>query len=377
MTFSILYTTQPLLPIFAKEFNVTATQASLTLSLSTGILAIAMLFTASLADKVGKKRIMMVSLVLTSIFGLLSAFSPNFITLLLFRAMLGAFSAGVPSIAMAYVGEEFNPKGIGKIMGLYISGNSFGGLSGRLLTGVFTDLFSWRIAMGLIGVLALLLSILFWYMLPTPNHSEPKKVRGLSFQEYKNVFRNKRLMALIVIAFVLMGSFVTLYNYIGFLLMEPPYNFSQTVIGFIFVVYLCGTFSSVYMGKKADRYGNFPMILVSIGMTIGGAFLTLASPFLVKLLGISIFTFGFFAAHSIASAWVGEASGTSKAQASALYLFFYYLGSSMIGSVGGYFWTHFHWIGVILLVAFLLILAFPLIALAHKKTAFTGHHVRS
>lgn len=377
VTFSILYTTQPLMPIFAKEFNVTATQSSLALSLSTGILAIVMLFAASLSETIGKKRIMMASLILTSLLAILTAFSPNFITLLAFRAALGISSAGLPSIAMAYVGEEFNPKGIGRIMGLYISGNSFGGLSGRMITGVLTDLFSWRIAIGTVGLLALVLSILFWYMLPNPRHSETRPFQKISFKAYKSVIVNKHLMALILIAFLFMGSFVTLYNYIGFMLMEPPYNLSQTLIGFIFLVYLCGTFSSVYMGKKADQYGNFPMILLSIGLTVGGALLTLVSPLFIKILGICIFTFGFFASHSIASAWVGETSGKSKAQASSLYLLFYYLGSSFVGTFGGYFWTHFHWGGVIVLVTSLFILTVPFVLFAHRKEVIVEYQVRS
>lgn len=367
VTFSILYTTQPLMPVFAKEFNVTATQSSLALSLTTGILAIVMLFAASLSDSFGKKKIMMVSLILTSILGIFTAFSPNFISLLFFRAALGVSTAGLPSIAMAYVGEEFNPKAIGGIMGLYISGNSLGGLFGRMLTGALTDLFSWRIAIGTVGVLALLLSLLFWYLLPIPHNSLPKPFKKISFGSYKHILLDKKLMALIFLAFLMMGGFVTLFNYIGFMLMEPPYNLSQTIIGFIFLVYIFGTFSSVYMGKKADTYGSFPMIMLSIGVTVGGALLTLLPSLTLKIVGVSIFTFGFFASHSIASSWVGEVSGQFKAQASSLYLLNYYMGSSLIGSLGGFFWTTFHWEGVILMVTLLFVLAFPLVLFAHKR----------
>jgi MFS transporter, YNFM family, putative membrane transport protein len=374
VTFSILYTTQPLMPVFAKEFNVTAAQSSLALSLSTGILAIVMLFAASLSDSFGKKKIMMVSLILTSFLGILTALSPNFITLLSFRAALGVSSAGLPSIAMAYVGEEFNPKAIGRIMGLYISGNSFGGLSGRMITGVMTDLFSWRIAIGTVGLLALLLSVLFWYMLPKPRHSQTRAFQKISFRPYKNVLMNKKLVALIFLAFLMMGGFVTLYNYIGFMLMEPPFNLSQTMIGFIFLVYLFGTFSSMYMGKKADMYGNFPMIMLSISITVGGALLTLLPSLILKIIGVSVFTFGFFASHSIASAWVGETSGQFKAQASSLYLLNYYMGSSLVGTFGGFFWTNFHWGGVITMVTFLFVMAFPLVLFAHKKEQLVSQY---
>ena len=148
--------------------------------------------------------------------------------------------------------------------------------------------------------------------------------------------------------------------------MEPPYRLSQTLIGFIFIVYIFGTFSSVFMGKKADEYGHSFILKLSIGIMIVGALITLLPSLIIKILGIAIFTFGFFASHSIASAWVGEISTHFKVQSSSLYLLFYYLGSSFIGSFGGYFWIHFKWGGIISLICALLIVGFPLILFAQK-----------
>ncbi|PLR75914.1 MFS transporter [Bacillus sp. V3-13] len=368
VTFAILYTTQPLMPVFTKEFGVSAPVASLSLSLSTGLLAIVMLIAAALSDAVGKRTVMIFSMLSTSILGLLSAFSPNFMTLLIYRALLGIFIAGIPSIAMAYVSEEFNPKEIGKVMGLYISGTSIGGLAGRIFTSALTDLFTWRIALTSVGVMTILLSIAFWLTLPAPRHHLKKPLEWkAAFAAYQSHFKNKQLMTMMALPFLLMGSFVTLYNYIGFLLVEPPYNLSQTVVGFIFVVYLFGTFSSIYMGKKADQYGNSKTLKISLGIMIGGVILTIVPFLLVKILGISIFTFGFFACHSIASAWVGESAVNFKAQASALYLLFYYLGSSLVGSFGGYFWVHFHWIGIVSLIFGLLLAGYLLIVKSEKS----------
>jgi YNFM family putative membrane transporter len=368
LTFAILYTTQPLMPIFSKEFHVSATAASLSLSVSTGVLAFFMLFAAALSDKVGKKQIMVISMFFTAALSLITALSPNFITLVIVRFLLGFFIAGVPSIAMAYVAEEFHPDGLGKVMGLYISGTSIGGMAGRIITSVLTDLFNWRIALITIGMLALILSIVFSLTLPVPRNSVKKALDWRSaWGAYKVHIVNKNLMALVMLSFLLMGSFVTLYNYIGFLLVEPPYELSQTIIGFIFIVYIFGTFSSIYMGNKADQYGYSFILKISIGIMMSGAFLTLIPSLIGKIIGIAIFTFGFFASHSIASAWVGECAENYKVQASSLYLLFYYLGSSFVGSFGGYFWSHFHWIGVISLIFFLLIFGYLLVLFAQKK----------
>jgi MFS transporter, YNFM family, putative membrane transport protein len=346
--FISIYTTQPTMPLFAEEFNVSAPAASLSLSMTTGLLALTLLAAGTISDYIGMKKIMVLSMILTSILGVLSTLSPNFYTLLLFRTLLGVFVAGVPSIAMAFIGRTFNPLHTSMIMGFYIAGSSIGGMSGRIVTGVLTDFFNWRIAIAAIGLLTLLLSLMFIYTLPTRQTPKTKKLSWSTISgAYKMHLTNRKLLPLFILGFLLMGSFVSIYNYIGFLLTKPPYNLSQTIIGFIFIVYLCGTFSSIYMGKKASVYGETFILKISFALTIGGTLLTLFPSVIFKIVGLSIFTFGFFASHSIVSALVTERASVNKAQASSLYLLFYYLGSSFVGSIGGYFWESFHWGGVI------------------------------
>lgn len=368
VTFATLYETQPLLPILAKDFGISAPAASITLSITTGIMAIMMLIVATISDVIGRKRIMVVSMFLTSIIGVLTAFSLSFTTLVLLRGALGLCIAGLPSIAMTYIGEEFEPSGLGKVMGLYICGNAIGGMTGRVFIGIVTDISSWRIALGLLGIITVICSILFWRTLPNPLNSKKQTVNFQSmWNAYAVHFKNKQLVATIFLGFTLMGSFVTLYNYIGFLLEEPPYSLSQTFIGFLFIVYLMGTFSSVFMGKQADLHGRSFTLMVSITIMMIGAIVTLVPNLIIKIIGLSIFTFGFFGSHSIASASIEKYAEVNKAQAAALYLLFYYLGSSFIGSFSGYFWDHFHWIGIISLIVMLLIGGLSLVLLAREE----------
>ncbi|WP_462413066.1 MFS transporter [Neobacillus sp. Marseille-QA0830] len=361
ITFSILYDVQPLMPIFSKEFHVSAATGSLTLSVTTFTLAVSMLITSSLSEAWGRKIIMAASLLLSSLIVIFTAFSPSFVSLLGFRVLQGIVLAGLPAIAMGYLGEEVDPKSLGVAMGIYISGNSIGGMAGRIITGTVTDFFSWRIAMGSIGLISLILSIWFWRHLPNSQYftPQPLKLKPLFVSLFRHL-KDPALLCLYGIAFILMGSFVTLYNYIGFQLLEPPYGLSQTIVGWIFIVYLTGTFSSTWMGKLSDRLGRKKVLSMGLVMMISGAAITLSTPLLLKIAGIALFTFGFFGSHSIASSWVGRRAQTEKAQASSLYLFFYYSGSSLAGTTGGFFWTHFGWHGVIGFIVLLLLFAFPL-----------------
>lgn len=367
VTFSNLYTPQPLLPVFSGEFSISPSTTSLAVSLSTCMLALMMLVAASLSDRFGKKQVMELSMILTSIFAILIPLSPNFSILLILRAMLGGVAAGVPSLAMAYVAEEFPPSSIGKVMGLYISGTSIGGLVGRLMTGVLTDLFHWRIALVVIGGISLILSIIFIVILPEPRYTVKRTMdKSMILHAYRIHLNNKPLLSLIILGFLFMGSFVTLFNYIGYRLSSPPFSFSQSFIGSIFLVYLFGSFSSIYMGKLADEKGHASILLFSVFITILGGLLTLNHSIIIMIVGISLFTFGFFACHSIASSWIGESVKAHKAQASSLYLLLYYLGSSLAGTIGGIFWDHSGWAGVIGFIVGLLFISFPFILYANK-----------
>jgi len=152
-----------------------------------------------------------------------------------------------------------------------------------------------------------------------------------------------------------MGSFVTIYNYIGYRLLAPPYSLSQTAVGTIFTVYLVGIGSSAWLGDLGGRIGRGKLLWVTIVIMLAGVVATFARPLATIVAGIALLTFGFFAAHSIVSSWVGLRAHHARAQASSLYLFFYYTGSAIAGSVGGFFWTADGWRGVAGFVCALLV----------------------
>lgn len=357
-TFAVLYCIQPLMPEFSRDFHISPTLASLSLSVATISLAISMLLVGSLSEAWGRKPIMIFALFSASILSIMAALAPNFHILLIIRALIGMVLAGLPAIAMAYLGEEIKPTSLGVAMGLYISGNSVGGLSGRVITGMLTDFFNWRVALAIIGLFSLVASLLFWRLLPPSKNFKARSLEtGKLFKSMASHLKDPGLLCLYGIGFLIMGSFVTLFNYIGYQLTAPPYSLSQTLVGWLFVVYLVGTFSSTWMGRLADIYGRRKVIWIAIFIMLSGAAITLNSYLGLKVLGIAIFTFGFFGSHSIASSWVGRRATHDKAQASSLYLFFYYLGSSIGGTAGGSFWTAFGWGGLISMISGFLILA--------------------
>jgi MFS transporter, YNFM family, putative membrane transport protein len=355
VTFITLYDVQPLLPVFSKEFGVPAALGSLPLSVATCTLAAAMLFAGTLSETFGRKRVMVASLMLTSLLALFTSLTHSFSALIVLRLLQGVALAGLPAVAMAYLSEEIAPASLGSAIGLYISGNAIGGMTGRIFTATMTEWVSWRAALGCIGVFCLILSLHFARSLPTSSNfsRRPFAARYLFSSLYKQL-QDPGLLYLYGISFLIMGAFVTLYNYITFRLLAPPYSFSHSWVSYIFLVYLLGSFSSSMIGRQVELFGRNRMLLLTIGTMVVGALVTLSQDVSVIVAGIALFTCGFFGAHTIASSWVGTRARTARAQAASLYLFSYYLGSSVSGTVGGLFWASFGWEGVVCLILALL-----------------------
>jgi YNFM family putative membrane transporter len=357
-TFAMLYCTQPLLPVLSAEFGVTPAVASLSLSLATGTLAVALILAGTFSEVWGRVPMMTASLVLSSLLMVLAACSPGFAALLMLRAVQGVALAGLPAVAMAYLAEEVHPEHAGFTIGLYIAGNSVGGLAGRVLSGVLTDAFSWRVALGSLGLACVISSFAFWRILPRSTRFRPRPLIARNLlASLGGHLADRDLLRLYAIGAMLMGGFVALYNYIGYHLLGAPYELSQAAVGWIFVLYLVGTLSSAWMGRLADGLGRARVLWIGMAIMLCGVGMTLASSLGVIVAGMAVLTFGFFGAHSIASSWVGRRALTARAQASALYLLCYYLGSSIGGSAGGLAYSYAGWPGLVAMVAGLLILA--------------------
>ncbi|MEJ0002849.1 MAG: MFS transporter [Pararobbsia sp.] len=357
-TFALLYCVQPLMPLFSTDFGVSAAGASLALSLTTGLLAVSMLVAGALSEAWGRKPIMTASLLLSAVLALICALVPHWPTLLLMRALTGVALSGLPAVAMAYVGEEMHPRSLGPAMGLYVGGTALGGMAGRLLTGVITDFWGWRVAVMAIGALGMSCAAVLWRYLPASRHFAPHELRLAPLSRaFGTHLRDAVLPWLFVESFLLMGSFVTVYNYVGYRLSAPPFSLSQTEIGLIFTVYLCGIASSTAAGSLSGRFGRAAVLPATFMLMLAGTLMTLSNHLWLIVLGVAVLTMGFFGTHAVASAWVGVRAQVNKAQASSLYLFAYYLGSSVVGSVGGVFWSRYGWHGVVSLTGTLLLAA--------------------
>jgi YNFM family putative membrane transporter len=357
-TFALLYSPQPVLPLLATDFRATPTAASLAMSAGTMALAVAIIPVSSLSEVLGRRRVMMASVLAAAALGLAAPLAPSLAVLVAIRVLQGLALAGVPATAMAYLAEEVEARSLGRAMGLYIAGNAIGGLSGRVIAGVLAEHGGWRIAFAGVSLASLACAIACAALLPQSRFfvPTPPRPRALAVTLGRHL-ADTGLLRLYLIGFLLMGAFVTVYNYLTFRLSAPPFGLPASVIGALFTVYLAGTWSSTVAGRLADRAGRRVMLALGIVVTIGGVTLTLSANLAAIVTGLIMMTTGFFAAHSVASGWVGGRAKVAPAQASALYLCLYYVGSSVLGSCGGVFYARGGWPQTVVFVLVLLSVA--------------------
>ena len=357
-TFALMYSTQALLPELARSFAISDADSTLSVSLTTAGLGVALLFTGPVSEVLGRTRLIHASLLASAIIGLACAVAPGWDVLLALRLLQGVALAGLPAVATAYLREEMHPDGYARTAGLYVGGTALGGMSGRLLTGGLADLAGWRWALAAVAGLGLVCALLVLVLLPASRNFAPAPARPRHLVTMtRRALSDRGLLALYGIGACAMGAFVAVYNAIGFRLTSAPYQLSLGQESLVFLIYPVGTVTSALAGRMVERYSRRTVVPAGALITMAGGALTVATPLPLVVLGVAVMTAGFFVVHGVASGWVpvrAAAGGVAAAQAASLYLFAYYLGSSVFGGLAGRVWVTGAWPAVVAMVLALL-----------------------
>ncbi|NJQ00625.1 MFS transporter [Streptomyces zingiberis] len=349
-TFALLYSTQALLPAVSAGLGVSPSAASWTVSGATLGLALAVLPLSALSERFGRRALMTASLTVATLLALAVPFVPDLGTLIALRTAQGVALAGVPASAMAFLAEEVRAKAVVGAIGLFVAGNSVGGMAGRVVTGWAAQLWGWRAALASAAALAVLCLLVFRLLVPRPAHFTPAPAgpRAL-LRTVRGHLRDPLLCRLYAIGALFMTVFGGVYTVIGYRLAAEPFGLPQGVAGSVFLIYLVGTVSSASSGRLAGRLGRRGALYVAVTTTAAGLLLTLVDALTAVLAGLVLVTAGFFAGHAVASSSVSRSARTGRAQASALYQAAYYIGSSAGGAVGAVAFHAAGWPGVVAL----------------------------
>ena len=342
--FAQLYLFQPMLSELQASFGVSLATGSLAVSASTIGMATDLFLFAFKADTFKRERLMSLSLILSALLTITSAFMSHFVLLLLLNFLKGIALSGVSAVALAYLSDEIEPGKIGLAISLYLSGNTIGGMTGRVAGSLLAGWGGWQQAVWVIGITSLLLGFLFYWKIPTSSQVSQNSISiKEKLQQMKDLLSKRLFIGMYLIAALAMGVFVSVYNYISIQLESPRYGLPHQMIAMIFVMYLTGVAGSIIVGKLSDKHKPERLLRYSLILLGAGLSMLLIPRLWALITGLGILTFAFFSTHTIASRIVSVNASRSKSSATSIYWLSYYAGSSIIGSLTGIILTRFGW----------------------------------
>jgi YNFM family putative membrane transporter len=376
-SFALLYAPQPVLPQLAAQYHLDPGGAALAISVATGALAIAVLPIAALSEVVGRRPVILTSVVASVVFGLLVPLMPTYPALLVLRALQGIAIAGFPGVAAAYLAERLGRAGVAAAVGAMIAGNTVGGMLGRLASGFTAGPLGWRGALYVVAGVGAVCSAITVVTLPPGTSRGNVRLRAVA-TGLVTALRRPVLLAQYAVALLAMGSFVALYNAAGFRLTGDPLHLSPAVASLVFLAYATGSVSSAAAGRLVARVGRRRALIGSLLLTAAGAALTLPDSLPLVIAGFLLLTCAFFAAHAVANGWAAaEAPEDARGQVGGTYTASYYLGSSVGGAAGAWVYGHAGWPWLIAVVAAWLLLAVAVVGTGTRVRVAQGELVKA
>lgn len=354
--YSDMYITQPMLPLLAYEFQITPATTGLSISAVVLAIAVASSSYGPLGDRFGRKQVMVWSCMLLALPTLACALSTSFSTLLLFRVLQGLLIPGVTAVAVAYIGEQFVATDLGAVVGGFIAATVAGGLTGRVLSGLIADFFSWRVPFALFAAVTLLGGLAMALALPADHARQP--VRWTS--AYRSMFghlRDRQLLGAFIIGGALFFGFIGIFTYLPYYLTQAPFLLSTGVVSSIYVVYLAGIVASPTAGRLSVQIARRTLMGAGLVIAIMGMLGTLVPALPAIIVSLVVLCLGMFTAQAIAPAYVNATATQAKGGANALYLAFYYVGATFGSVLPGYAWQTWGWHGVVALCVAMLLVA--------------------
>ncbi|WP_255233324.1 MFS transporter [Aliifodinibius salipaludis] len=351
-----------------RAFSVSPAISSLAISGGTAGMAAGLFAFAFWADRWPRKKLMSACMFGTALFTIVSAGSPNFAALVIVNFIKGMTIAGISAVALAYLAEEVDSNALGFIISIYLSGNIVGGMSGRVGVGFLNGWLGWRYTTFIVGIIGIVLAVAFLWTLPKSEYFQSQKIQvGYKFRQMQLFLRRPILLAMFLIVALLMGVFVSTYNYLNFRLEGPPFSMPHYIIALVYVMYIAGIGGSMAAGRWSDLYTPATTLKALIMTVIVGLLMLLSTNIWVFVAGLGVLTFGFFGAHTTASRIVSVSVRSGKSTATSLYWLFYYVGSSIIGTVSGVFLSAWSWNGFIIGLLILGLFCLLILVIVHKR----------
>jgi YNFM family putative membrane transporter len=364
-----LYSPQALLPALAREFGAGAAEISTIMTASALAIALTAPFTGAIADVLGRKRVITAAMLAVVVPMAGAALAPDVEALIAWRFVQGLLLPPIFAVTVAYIGDEWPPTEVAGVTGVYIAGSSLGGFCGRFLPGLLGDLIGWRGAFLALAALSFLGAITLALLLPREKGFVRSEGLAASARQMLQHLRNPQLVATYAIGFGVLFNFIAVFTYVSFHLAAPPYDFSSTLLGAIFVTYLAGTAIVPATGWMMARLGRRRFTLAVLAAWACGALLMLAPPLAAIVAGLTLCAVCGMLCQTIATGYVTASAREGRSSAVGLYVTAFYVGGSMGAFLPGLAWEEAGWVGAVAMVLVMLAVMAVVAALAYRSAA--------
>ena len=345
-----LYSPQALLPRLANEFHVGPGEISALMTAGTAAIALSAPFSGALADVTGRKRLITAAMFAVVAPTLIMTFAGSVAQLTFWRFVQGMLLPPIFAVAVAYIGDEWPPSDVARVAGIYISGSSIGGFSGRFFPGLLTDVIGWRAAIQVMALITLIAAIIVAATLPPERNFVRSGGLIASLTQMVQHFHNRRLVATYAIGFGVLFNFIATFTYVNFHLAAPPYLFSPTLLGALFLTYLVSTPLVPWVGRAIALFGRRPFVLGMIALWIVGALLLLAPPVVVIIVGLTLCAVCGMVCQAVSTGYVTLTAKEGRSSAVGLYASIYYIGGSAGAFLTGLAWASAGWPGCVAVI---------------------------
>jgi predicted MFS family arabinose efflux permease len=363
-----LYSPQSILPLLSEEFHATAAEISTIITVSTLAVALTAPFTGAVADVLGRKRVIVAAMFALVIPTVMVGLATSLPQLVFWRAVQGLVLPPIFAVTVAYIGDEWSPKDATTAAGIYSSGSSLGGFSGRLVTGFLADLIGWRAGFYALAAIAFCGAIAVAVLLPHERRFVRSHGLLASSRQMLAHFRNKQLLATFAVGFGVLFNFICTFTFVSFHLAAPPYSLSASWLGAIFVVYLVGSVLTPWIGWAVGRFGRRGFMTGVIALWLAGIALTLAPSLPLIIAGLALGAGCGLVCQAVSTGYVTVTAKAGRSSAVGLYVTSFYLGGSFGAAVGSIAWTFGGWPACVVLVAAMLTIMAAIVVFARSGT---------
>jgi MFS transporter, YNFM family, putative membrane transport protein len=323
-----LYVTIPLLPLFSTIFHISSSQAAWTGSTFSISFAVGCLFFGAIADRYGRKKVMVYGLLALSLMTFGVGVANHFGELILFRALQGMLAATFSPVALTYIGVMFPPNKRVTTIGIISSGFLTAGIIGQLISSFIMSHFHWSMVFYFFSIIYFITTILIYIFLPTDIMENQKNIL-LVMKKFIIPFKSRALVLCNIISIMILLSFVGMYTALGHYL-GTEFDFNDQQIFYVRAGGLFGMCLSPFVGKFVQRFGMRKVLICGFMSSIIGVLSIGLTQHLLFIISMSVlFVCGICMIVPTMLALVGQLGAKERGIATSIYTFILFIGASI------------------------------------------------